>query len=349
MAHRSLQDAVVVITGASSGIGRATALAFARAGAQVVVAARRREPLDALVAECERMTGRSALAVPTDVADEAQVQALAQQAVERFGRLDVWVNNAGVYAAGRFEDTPPEVFRRLVETNFFGCVAGARAALPHLRRRRGVLINVASVDSAASYPYFTAYVASKWAVRGFSASLRQELRGEGVDVCTILPAAIDTPLFQHAANYMGLKMKALNPTYAPEQVAAAMVRCAERGGPREVIVGAAGKLLALQYTLAPGLSERLFSRQVELDHFIPDQSLRATSGNVLSPMAEGTSTSGGWRRDTGRPELGPIGAGLLAVGVSLAGWLVARRRGQAQRSRVRQLIEPARLGHGWHA
>src|SRR5919202_2625850 len=185
MARRSLQDAVVVITGASSGIGRATALAFAGRGSQVVVAARRDEPLDTLLAECETLAGRSGLAVPTDVAESAQVEALARRAVERFGRIDVWVNNAGVYAAGRFEDTPPDVFRRVLDVNLFGCVHGARAALPHLRQRRGVLINVASVDSEASYHYFSAYVASKWAVRGFSAALRQELHGEGVDVCTI--------------------------------------------------------------------------------------------------------------------------------------------------------------------
>ena len=326
MGHRSLENAVVVITGASSGIGRAAALAFAQKGAQVVVAARRREPLDSLVAECERATGRAALALPTDVAEEAQVQALAQRALERFGRIDVWVNNAGVYAAGRFEDTPPEVFRGVVDINFFGCVHGARAALPHLRRQRGVLINTASVDSAASYPYFSAYVASKWAVRGFSASLRQELRGDEVDVCTILPAAIDTPLFQHAANYMGREMKALNPTYDPEQVATAMVHCAERGGPREVIVGAAGKMLALQYTLAPGLSERIFTREVEVDHFIEDRPIPATAGNVLSPLPEGVSAGGGWKRDTGHGLVGPASAGLLAVGLSAAGLLLARRQ-----------------------
>lgn len=255
MSKRSLREAVVVVTGASSGIGRATALAFCKRGARVVVAARRQEPLDSLVAECERISGMSALAVPTDVSDETQVKALAQRAVQRFGRIDVWINNAGVYAAGRFEDTPSQVFRQVVEVNFSGYVYGAREALPYLKRQHGVLINNASVDSMATFPYFSAYVASKWAVRGFSASLRQELVSDGVDVCTILPASIDTPLFQHAANYMGRALKALNPTYDPEQVAAAMVRCAENGGPREVIVGLAGRLLALQYTLAPGLSE----------------------------------------------------------------------------------------------
>lgn len=342
MSKRSLQDAVVVVSGASSGIGRAAALAFAERGARVVVAARREQPLDTLVAECERTAGHSALAVVTDVTDEAQVQHLADQAVERFGRIDVWVNNAGVYAAGRFEDTPPEVFRQLMEVNFFGYVYGARAALAHLKRSRGVLINTASVDSAATFPYFSAYVASKWAVRGFSASLRQELRNDDVDVCTILPAAIDTPLFQHAANYMGRAMKALNPTYDPQQVARAMVRCAENGGPREVIVGGAGRLMALQYTLAPGLSERLFGKQVEIDHFEPERPARPTSGNVLAPMAEGTSPTGGWKDSPGHRLPTPALAGLAAISLPLAGWLLARRRAASRRHPAQRAL--GRLG-----
>ena len=326
MSKRSLREAVVVVTGASSGIGRATALAFARRGARVVVAARRREPLDSLIAECERVSGMSAVAVPTDVSDETQVSALAQRAVQRFGRIDVWINNAGVYAAGRFEDTPPQVFRQVIEVNFFGYVYGARAALPHLKRQHGVLINNASVDSMASFPYFSAYVASKWAVRGFSASLRQELVSDGVDVCTILPASIDTPLFQHAANYMGRAMKALNPTYDPEQVAAAMLHCAENGGPREVIVGLAGRLLALQYTLAPGLSERIFRKQVELDHFSPSAPAVASDGNVLAPMADGVGTTGGWKDSRGHRLPRGVIAGAAVAALPMAGLLVRRWR-----------------------
>jgi short-subunit dehydrogenase len=304
MSKRSLREAVVVVTGASSGIGRATALAFARRGARVVVAARRREPLDSLIAECERVSGMSAVAVPTDVSDETQVNALAQRAIQRFGRIDVW----------------------MIEVDFFGYVYGARAALPHLKRQHGVLINNASVDSMASFPYFSAYVASKWAVRGFSASLRQELVSDGVDVCTILPASIDTPLFQHAANYMGRAMKALNPTYDPEQVAAAMLHCAENGGPREVIVGLAGRLLALQYTLAPGLSERIFRKQVELDHFSPSAPAVASDGNVLAPMADGVGTTGGWKDSRGHRLPRGVIAGAAVAALPMAGLLVRRWR-----------------------
>ena len=320
---RTLSGATVVITGASSGIGRAAALAFAKRGASVVVAARREDPLEEVAAECRRL-GVEALAVPIDVTDEGEVEALARRAEERFGGIDVWVNNAGVYLAGGFEETPPEAFRRVMETNFFGYVNGARAALPRLRARRGALVNTASVDSAAALPYFSAYVASKWAVRGFAGVLRQEYRDSGVDVCSVLPAVIDTPLFQHSANYTGREMKTMNPVYTPEMVADALVRCAEHGT-REIIVGGAGKLLALQYALAPSLAERLFPIQVKTDHFRGDKRAPATPGNLFEPMREGTGTSGGWGGSRASDLAGgAVLAGLAVVAPAVA-WLSSDR------------------------
>jgi NAD(P)-dependent dehydrogenase (short-subunit alcohol dehydrogenase family) len=254
---------------------------------------------------------------------------LVAETLSTFGKLNVLVHSAGIFWPKPFAEAPLEEFDAQFAVNVRAPYALTRAALPHLRRRRGVLINTASVDSAAAFPYFGAYVASKWALRGFAASLRQELLNDDVEVCTILPAAIDTPLFQHAANYMGRALKALNPTYDPEQVAQAMVRCAEQGGPREVIVGGAGRMLALQYTLAPGLSERLFRKQVEVDHFDPSQPARSTDGNVLAPMAEGTSTTGGWKSSKGHALPTPVLAGLAAASLPVLGWLLARRRQRA--------------------
>ena len=319
---RNLSGAVVVITGASSGIGRAAALAFAERGAQLVLTARRDEPLNEAANACRRL-GTEALAVPADVTDPGAIEQVARQAEERFGGIDVWVNNAGVYLAGSFEDTPPDAFRQVMEINFFGSVNGARAALPRLRARQGVLINIASVAGAASYPFFSAYIASKWAVRGWSATLRQELFGSGVDVCTILPASIDTPLFQHAANYTGWFLKAMNPVYTPEMVADAIIRCAERPT-REVIVGGAGKMMASQWAMAPRLAERMFRVQAESDHFRKDQPVAPKQGNLFEPVREGTDATGGW----GGSRLPDRIAGAATLGLAAAGsaaaWIATR-------------------------
>ena len=210
---KKLDGAVVVVTGASSGIGRATGLAFAEGGARVVVAARRVDALEELARECQAAGGQPWPSPPTPT-DEAAVAELARRAVERFGRIDVWVNNAGVYLLGLLEATPPEAFRRVLETNFFGYVNGARAVLPHFRNQgHGVLINNASVYSHVGAPWLTAYVSSKFAVRGFSEALRQELADlPDVHVCTVSPSPIDTPIFASAANYSGRAVYGLGPT-----------------------------------------------------------------------------------------------------------------------------------------
>ena len=297
---RDLSDSVVVVTGASSGIGRAAALAFARAGAAVVLAARREEPLRGAAAQCEDL-GARALAVPTDVRDQEAVQRLADQAAERFGGLDVWVNNAGVTLLGRFEDAPADLWREVLAVNLLGCVNGARAAIPHLRRRGGgTLINVGSVNSRVGAPYASAYVASKFAVRGFGECLRDELRGDGIKVCTVLPASIDTPLFQHAANFAGRAIKPLRPVLRPERVAAAIVRCAKRPR-REVVVGMSGRQLILLHDLAPPVFERVMSRNVEREHFL-DQSAGPSAGNLREAVAELTGVTGGWREGDASPK-----------------------------------------------
>src|SRR5438874_9403287 len=153
-----LRDAVVVVTGASSGIGRATALAFAKHGASVVLAARRESMLREVANQCQ-MFGGDAAVVPMDVTDEAAVETLGRRAIERFGRIDVWINNAGVSLFSRFEETPPDAFRRVIETNLFGYVYGARIALRRFRDQGyGLLINNASIVAEVSQPYTSAYV-----------------------------------------------------------------------------------------------------------------------------------------------------------------------------------------------
>lgn len=286
-------DKVVVITGASSGIGRATAVDFARRGAAVVLAARRVAALHEVADECLKAGGR-AMVVPTDVTDEEQVRRLADRAIDAFGGIDVWVNNAGVIAFGRFEETPEDVFEQVMRTNFFGTVHGCRAVLPHfLDRGEGTIVNVASMVSTVGQRYTTAYVASKFAVRGFSETLRQELVEEpGIHVCTVMPGPIDTPLWQHAANYTGRAIKAMSPLSPPGQVAGTIVSLAERPQ-REVFVGNMGRLAALQHAVAPTMTERMMAHTIDRGMF-DNRPAHDTSGGVLSPMPEHHGASGGW-------------------------------------------------------
>lgn len=323
MAERDLRDAVVVITGASSGIGRATAQTFAEQGATVVAAARREDPLEDLVESCQA-TGATALAVPTDVSDQDEVNQLARRAVEAFGRIDIWVNNAGVAAYGKFEDIPPDVFRQVIDTNFFGVVNGCRSALPYMRQHgNGVIINVSSVVGAMGGPYNSAYAASKFAIRGFSDCLRQDLRETPIEVSTILPAAIDTPFFEHAANYAGRVVKPIDPVYEAQKVADAIVACAI-DPQREVFVGSAGKLASISRRIMPGLHERIFARQVEMNHF-EDTPAPATPGNVFEPVPHGTGVSGNWKTTTNSTGKKLGAAGLVAGGAAAAGWYTLRR------------------------
>lgn len=323
---RKLRDSVVVITGASSGIGRAAALEFARRGAAVVVAARREEPLRELAGECERL-GAQTLAVPTDVTNEYAVQELARRTVESYGRLDVWVNNAAVTLFARFEESPPEAFRRVIETNLFGNIYGARAALPYFREQgNGVLINVSSIVGKVGQPYTSAYATTKSGIVGLSASLRQEIRDIGRDadihVCTVLPASIDTPLFQHGANYTGRAVKPMSPVYEAEQVARAIVSLAEHPK-REVVVGNAGRMLLLVHRLAPGLAERILARQVEKDHF-QDAPAPPSPGNLFEPMPQWTGVSGGWKRPAPLRIPRAATVGMAALVPLLLAWLWLR-------------------------
>jgi NAD(P)-dependent dehydrogenase (short-subunit alcohol dehydrogenase family) len=315
-----VRDSVVVVTGASSGIGRATALAFATGHAAVVLAARRTAALEEVVRECEA-AGGSALAVPTDVTDEKAVQELARRAVERFGRIDVWVNAAAVTAFAPFQEIPLEDFRRILDVDIMGYVHGARAALPHLRDQgKGILINVSSIVSSVPQPYTHAYSMSKAAVRVLGASLRQELQLDGakqVKVCTVLPATIDTPFFDHTANYTGRKAKAMPPVYTAERVARTVVNLV-RFPRREVIVGPMGRNFVMQSKLAPGLTERLMAIQVDRAHLYRTRPAPATHGNLFEPAPGTGSVSGGWHGQRRTAVRRAASAALVGAGVALA-------------------------------
>ncbi len=330
---RKLSDSVVVITGASSGIGRATALRFAGQGATVVLAARNGDALREVAAECEQL-GARALPLPTDVTDEGAVNALARQTLERFGHIDVWVNNAAVSLMAPFEEAPSDAWRRVIETNLFGYVYGARAALPAFREQgRGVLINVSSINGQVGGTYASAYVSSKFAIRGLGECLRQELRGTDIHVVTVMPASIDTPIFQHLGNYTGRAAQPMSPIYTAERVARVIVNAVHRPR-REIMVGTSAHLFGLMHRLLPGPSERMMGKMVERDHF-QDTPAAHSPGNLFMPQ-QPTGISGGWRRSPAkRAGLGLLGSFLLLPAL-LGGWrwlgASPKRMKQAQRA-----------------
>jgi NAD(P)-dependent dehydrogenase (short-subunit alcohol dehydrogenase family) len=314
MMKRKLEGAVVVITGASSGIGRATALEFARHGARPVLAARNEAALRQLVAECEEL-GVAPVAVPTDMGDDRAVDELASRAMENLGRIDVWVNNAAVMLFGRFEDIPADSFRRVIETNFFGYVNGARAALRCFALQGfGVLINNASGNVYGGAPFASPYVASKFAVRGLGASLRQELAltGKPISVVTILPGAVDTPLLRHAANFSGFVPHPPAPVHPPEQVARAIVRSARRPR-REVFVGGTAFAAFVRALLPPFLRRLPFSQAPALP----------SEGNLRHPLPP-EAISGGWDRSRW-PAMARLSVAALLIAAPTWLWLHHRR------------------------
>jgi len=309
---RDLANCVVVITGASSGIGRAAAHLFAAEGSRLVLAARAGGPLNDVVAECER-GGTRAAAVPTDVRDEDAVERLAQAAVDRFGRLDVWVNGAGVMAYGHFDEVPTDVFRAVIETNLLGQVHGARAALRRFRdQRSGVLINMSSVWGRVSAPDVSAYVTSKFAVRAFSECLRQELRVEpNIDVATMLPQAVDTPIFDRAANYSGRAARPIPPILDPEKVAEGIVACARSPKP-EVTYSRAGRLIELAHAALPSLWQRFLPPAFEAGNYA-ETAVPKNRGSVLEPQPIPYGVYGGWHKQRKREMWRALAASLRGL------------------------------------
>ncbi len=338
---KPLHEQVLVITGASSGIGRTAARLAAERGARVVLAARNRDALEDAAAECRRAgraAGGDAVAVACDVARERDVERLARAAVRAFGGVDTWVNNAGTSIYGRLDRVPVDDLRRLMDVNFWGVVYGSRAAVPLLAERgAGALVNVGSVLSERAIPLQGMYCATKHAVKGFTSALRMEVEEAGlpVSVSLVKPASIATPFYDVARNYMDRRPRPVPPVYAPEVAARAILTCATRPT-RELYAGGAAKALAASERLAPRLTDRAMERALfrlqrdderpvrprgNLDRALDHGAERgrwAERGHVAERSAYTAVTAGAAGRG------GRVLAGLVAAAVGLAVGLQVR-------------------------
>ena len=282
---KTLSEQVIVITGASSGIGLATALAAAKKRAKLVLAARN---ADALRDICRQINdgGGEAVSVAADVSLKTDVQKIANTALSQYGGFDTWVNDAGLGIYGRIEDSGIEDARHLFDINFWGTVYGSLEAMEHLRTKGGAIINLGSVASDMPLPLHGFYCAAKHAVKGFTDTLRLELKSDAapVSVTLIKPAAIGTPFFEHAKNISGEEYTAPPPVYAPEEVASAILYAAAHRV-RDIYVGGAGPLMTGMQRLSPSFMDWYQARD------LPEPQVEAAEGpgdgSLYEPGADG--------------------------------------------------------------
>jgi len=286
---------VVVITGASSGIGLATALAFAARGDRVVLSARSETSLRRAEADCRVAGAAGTLVVVADVLDEAAVSSVCARAAAEFGRVDVWVHAAAVVAYGRFEDVPSEVFKRVVDTGIHGTAYAARAALVQFRAQgSGTLILVGSLLGEIATPYMGSYVTGKWAVRGLARVLAVETRRDkDIHVCIVSPGAVNTPVYAQSATYAGRTGRPPPPVDPPEKVARAILRCADDPRAR-VSVGLANAAARLGFTALPWAYDALVGPMMQV-FGLSRRAAPVVEGNVSAPVPDGDRLHGAWK------------------------------------------------------
>jgi len=324
--QQKMHTKTVVITGASSGVGRGMALELARHGAKLVLAARRKEALDELAAECNEL-GALAKVVPTDLRSLQSIQQLAVEAFQFGGSIDVWINNAGLLAAGALEEIPASVNENLIRVNLLGYMHSAHTVLPYFKEQgHGILINNISVGGWFATPYAAAYTASKFGLRGFFESLKGELQQyPNIHICDLYPGFLDTPGMQHAANYTGKVLKPAPPVYSPQKVAKRVVELIRHPHAR-VTIGAASAVLRLSFMLFPALTRNITASVIRA-YLKQADPIEPTSGNTEQPVAYGTSVEGGLRKPLIRSintKPGLLAAGIAGVLVGL--FLLGRNR-----------------------
>jgi NAD(P)-dependent dehydrogenase (short-subunit alcohol dehydrogenase family) len=334
MKLRPLQEQVIVITGASSGIGLVTAKMAAQRGARVVLAARNGKALDEAVQSIRDGGGR-AVAVVADVTDRQQVQHIAAVALETFGQIDTWVNNAAVSVYGRLDELDVEDMRRQFDVNYWGQVYGSLVALPLLRERGGALIHVASVLADRAIPLQGNYCAAKHALKAFTETLRMEVEAAGwpIAVTLLKPGSTDTPFFQKAKTVLGVEPQPVPPVHAPEVVAEALLHCAAHPM-RDLIVGGTGKLLSVAEKVAPRLTDKYMERPRFMQSQATDLIVQpGRPDNLYQPMADDGGERGWtWRGPTRKTSAytwlprHPALAGMLTLALGTAAALLVRSR-----------------------
>lgn len=326
--NTSLSGKTVVITGASSGVGRAAAIAFAKKGANLVLAARGAEALQSIAESCEAL-GVRVVHLQTDMALAAEVQRLAEAATQLNGRIDVWVNNAGVLALGPFEKMPADVIDGVIKTNLLGYMHGAHAVLPIFKKqKKGILINNISIGGWVAAPYGTAYSASKFGLRGFTESLQGELKPyPNIHVCGLYPGFQDTPGIKHAANYMEVEVSTPPPNFDPVKLARSIVQVAEN--PENAHYPDWSAVFArVAYGLFPALTRNIMGSMMR---FVRKEgkAIPADSGNVVHPVDHDMRIEGSSRAQRKVKKVKMLGAAALG-GVAL--WMLLRPRGKASQS-----------------
>lgn len=321
MRSQELRNTVVVLTGASSGIGRASAYEFARCGAVLFLVARDRHALHDVAETCHRL-GAPARLMVADVSRPHDMARLAQGVIDAAGRIDVWVNNAGIGALGAFEEVPLDAHEQVVQTDLLGGLRGAHAVLPHFKRQEhGILINNISLGGWAPQPYAASYSAAKFGLRAFAESLRGELRNwPGIHVCNVYPSVMDTPGFRDGGNYTGHAAKPVPPVYDPRRTARAIVGLARR--PRHSVYVGLPAVLSLLAQCLPGYSL--------VNAGLVDFSLRRarpvprSSGNLFAPPAGERRIEGRYRSTRGRHGAA-LAVASAAAAMAIGTWLARRR------------------------
>ncbi len=330
-----MQGRTVVITGASSGIGLATARAFAGRGANVVLVARGLARLEQAARQCEELGGQ-ALAVSGDVTDPGRMRDVVAVAVSQFGGVDVWVNNAGTSLWGPFQDIPMDVQARLIQVDLLGAMHGAYAIVPHFLARggHGTIINVVSIGGRIPLPFSAAYSAAKCGLAGFTDALRFELAAHSqIHVCGVYPAYVDTPTAVNSGNYTGRTLRPVPPVVPPERVAETIVGVALR--PRRVRHVGALNALTLAQLIAPDTTGRLVGRLARWFLLTRGAPAEPNQGGLGHPHLNDVQVRGGWGEPQRRRARGTA-AGALATTAAATAVYLGRRHQHARRAALRR-------------